>query len=301
MAALRASDLSDTDEMSAMPDFMRIVDGVATAALSVSGVRAERIRIGGAAVNLLRVQGKGSGLPVLLLHGLGSRASDLGQLMLGLSRTSREVIAMDLPGHGDSPAPPEGMLPEAIRRVALQAFDRAITSPVVAFGNSLGGLTGLRLGGLRPHLIAGVMVASPAGAPMNEQEMAALLANFAYRSHGEALAFVDRFYSTTGVLRHPFAFGVRQRMGTKAIRDFIGRIGTQDLLDPHDLATLTMPILVFWGKNDRILSPAHAEFFRSSLPPHGVVEVADGYGHAPYIDDPVRFTARIADFVRSCG
>lgn len=282
-------------------DFMRLVDGVATAALNVVGARSEYVSVGGTRTHLLRLAGKGDGLPVLLLHGLGSRASDYGQVMLALARTSREVVAIDLPGHGASPPPPEGMDPVAIRRVALQAFDRAITKPVVVFGNSLGGLTGLRLAALRPELVKGVMVASPAGAPMSSAAMSALLANFSYRNHQDALAFVDRFYSSTGVLRHPFALGVRQRMGTEAIRDFVERIGTGDLLSAPDLAELVMPIHVFWGKNDAILQPELSEFFRENLPSHSRVEVVEGYGHAPYIDDPSGFVARLAAFVRHCA
>ena len=287
--------------MPSPPDFMRLVDGVATGLLSVAGAKVERLDIDGARVNLLRMKGRGTGLPILLLHGLGSRATDYGQVMVGLARSSREVIAIDLPGHGDSSAPPEGMLPHAIRRVALGAFDRAVTEPVVAFGNSLGGLTALRLGGVRPQLVAGVMVASPAGAPMNTEEMAKLLSNFEYRSHADALLFVDRFYSNTGILRHPFAWGVRGRMNTAPVRDFIAQIGTADLLEPADLAGLQMPVSVFWGRNDAILDPKHAEFFRSALPNHAVVEVVEGYGHAPYIDDCSAFTARIAEFARGCG
>ena len=283
------------------PDFMRLVDGVATAALSVAGARVERVDAGGARVNVLRMAGKGNDLPVLLLHGLGSRATDYGQMMLGLARTSREVIAMDLPGHGDSSAPPEGMLPHAIRRVALSAFDRVVSSPVVAFGNSLGGLTALRLAALRPDFVKGVMVASPAGAPMDAEEMAKLLSIFEYRSHADALAFVDRFYASTGVLRHPFAWGVRGRMSSPAVREFIARIGTDDLLSEGDLSRLNMPVSVFWGRNDGILNPRHAEFFRRALPEHASVEVVDGFGHAPYIDDCSAFTARVAGFVRGCA
>jgi pimeloyl-ACP methyl ester carboxylesterase len=61
-----------------------------------------------------------------------------------------------------------------------------------------------------------------------------------------------------------------------------------------------MPIHVFWGGEDRVLPSRHAEFFRRALPPHAIVEVAGGYGHAPYVDDLSGFTARIARFAMSC-
>jgi pimeloyl-ACP methyl ester carboxylesterase len=46
----------------------------------------------------------GTGRPVLLVHGWRGRGTQLGQFVAPLVRTGRRVIAVDAPGHGDSPA-----------------------------------------------------------------------------------------------------------------------------------------------------------------------------------------------------
>ena len=48
--------------------------------------------------------GDGPGRPVLLVHGWQGRGTQLGQFVAPLVRSGRPVIAVDAPGHGDSPA-----------------------------------------------------------------------------------------------------------------------------------------------------------------------------------------------------
>ena len=45
----------------------------------------------------------GSGPPLVLVHGLGARQSSWDPVLPGIS-AAREVVTVDLPGHGDSPA-----------------------------------------------------------------------------------------------------------------------------------------------------------------------------------------------------
>lgn len=277
------------------------VDAAAIAVLRAQGGRSAFLLAPGTPVHLLRMPGRGSLPPVLLLHGLGSQATDYIGVISGLVPHCSEVLALDLPGHGLSPAPPGGMDPAAIREVALAAFDALDAPPMVVFGNSLGGLTAVRLALLRPGRVRGLMLASPAGAPMDEAAFAALLAGFDYPDHQSALRFVDRFTRVAPWARHAFAWGVRQRMNRAAIRDFLGRIGPADLLGDADLGQIAVPVHLVWGQRDDVLPRAHVDFFRASLPAHAVVEVHERYGHAPYVDDPVGFPRVIADFAARCA
>src|SRR5689334_16691824 len=57
---------------------------------------------------MLAHERRGSGPPLVLIHGLGSRRQVWGPLIAELAR-HREVIAIDLPGFGESPLwPPLG-------------------------------------------------------------------------------------------------------------------------------------------------------------------------------------------------
>ncbi|MBM4389959.1 MAG: alpha/beta fold hydrolase [Deltaproteobacteria bacterium] len=284
-----------------MTALMDIVDSAAVALVRARGARSAFLDGDGSPVHVLRAAGRGHAPPVLLLHGLGSQASDYIAVIAGLLPHVSEVLALDLPGHGLSPAPPGGMCPTAMRRVTLAAVDQLLERPVVVFGNSLGGLTAVRLALLRPDRVLGLMLASPAGAPMSDEEFSNLLAGFEYPDHDAALRFVDRFTRASPVVRHSFAWGVRQRMSRAAIRDLLGRIGPGDLLAAEDLAALDVPVHVVWGALDRILPATHADFFRDSLPSGAVVEIDERAGHAPYLDDPLGFPRAIARFAARCA
>jgi pimeloyl-ACP methyl ester carboxylesterase len=85
------------------------------------------------------------------------------------------VIVLDLPGHGRSPVPPGDPDLETLVTSAVEAVKGALAllepeegagrgAKVVLFGNSLGGLVGCRVALAMPERIAGLCLASPAGA-----------------------------------------------------------------------------------------------------------------------------------------
>lgn len=102
----------------------------------------------------------GSGEPLLLLHGIGHHHQAWDPVLPVLA-PERDVIAVDLPGFGVSPALPDGV-PYDLGSVVpvLGAFCEAlgVDRPHVA-GNSLGGLLALELG--REKLVRSVTALSP--------------------------------------------------------------------------------------------------------------------------------------------
>ncbi|MDQ6606442.1 MAG: alpha/beta fold hydrolase, partial [Actinomycetota bacterium] len=90
----------------------------------------------------------GSGPPLVLIHGIGSRWQVWDPVFEPLAR-AREVIAIDLPGFGASPPPPPGTRAGAgsLTRLVAQFLDElGLQAPHVA-GNSLGGQIALELAG----------------------------------------------------------------------------------------------------------------------------------------------------------
>ena len=89
----------------------------------------------------LNYRRRGSGEPLLLIHGTGSNLR-AWQPVFDLLASRRDVIAVDLPGHGDSPLAPPGIPPTAAGFARLiSAFlseELGIESPHIA-GNSMGG------------------------------------------------------------------------------------------------------------------------------------------------------------------
>ncbi|WP_461030583.1 alpha/beta fold hydrolase, partial [Streptomyces sparsus] len=105
---------------------------------------------------------RGSGEPLVLLHGIGHHRQAWEPVMDALA-ASHEVIALDLPGFGQSPALPDGgpYGAEALASVLADVFVELDLDRPHVVGNSLGGLIALHLG--RAGLARSVTAFSPAG------------------------------------------------------------------------------------------------------------------------------------------
>src|SRR5436305_14357165 len=111
--------------------------------------RTQAGNLGGA--RMLAYERHGAGEPLVLLHGVTHRRQAWYPVLDELAE-QREVILVDLPGHGQSPAfELDGLsVRDALRR-DFEAFltDQGLDRPHVA-GNSLGGLVALHAGSNGP-------------------------------------------------------------------------------------------------------------------------------------------------------
>ncbi|MYR60292.1 alpha/beta fold hydrolase, partial [Streptomyces sp. SID625] len=89
----------------------------------------------------------GDGEPLLLLHGIGHHRQAWDPV-IHLLAGERDVVSVDLPGFGASPALPDGLrhdLPTMNAALGALCETLEIDRPHVA-GNSLGGLLALEMG-----------------------------------------------------------------------------------------------------------------------------------------------------------
>ena len=114
------------------------------------------------AVPALAFTRTGSGAPLVLLHGLGSSRAAWDSVVPALAERF-DVIAVDLPGFGDSdPLPPGVIAAPAVLAASVAALlDGLGHDAPHLVGNSLGGWVALELAQLRPT--ASVTLLSPAG------------------------------------------------------------------------------------------------------------------------------------------
>lgn len=93
---------------------------------------------------------------VLLIHGLGSRGSDLSRVADGLS--GNEIVAMpDLRGHGQSPPGPAGQLED----FAVDLLPLIDEHEQLLVGASFGAWVALALWRMRPERVTGVILVDP--------------------------------------------------------------------------------------------------------------------------------------------
>jgi pimeloyl-ACP methyl ester carboxylesterase len=210
------------------------------------------------------------------------------------------VILPDLPGHGFS-EPPTVHTRAAFHDALFDALDAVVTEPVVVFGNSLGGYAALRFALERPTRVSALFLASPAGAAMSGEEIAALRRLFRLTSQADAVAFVDRLLARRRWIRRPMAWGLRHQFNRPEVEAVLELAAQEHFLTPEELARLTIPVLLSWGREDRILPPQSLEFFRRHLPRHSRIEEPEGFGHSPFLDAPGRFAERLVRFGQELG
>jgi pimeloyl-ACP methyl ester carboxylesterase len=249
----------------------------------------------------------GQGEPLLLIHGIGSSWRVWTPVIDRLAR-SHEVLAISLPGYGESP-PVEG---EPTVPALVDAVERELdatgwdTAHIV--GNSMGGWITAELAA-RGRARTAVAI-DPAGlwTPKELHYSRDLLR----RSHRVARAMapvVDRLMANP-VLR-ALAFGQVQTRGWRndaeeaayAIRvyaDSPSFLRTLDWIEgnramPRGLETIDCPFLVIWGGWDLLLPPRQAKRWER-LVPGAELRVLPRLGHVPMADDPDLVAGLIEDF-----
>lgn len=98
----------------------------------------------------------------LFLHGLGGSSLNWTDLMIEL-QGEVEGYALDLPGFGQSPPPPDGdYTTRAHARAAADVIGQLGIGPVHVFGNSMGGSVAVHLAAYYPAAVASLTLISPA-------------------------------------------------------------------------------------------------------------------------------------------
>ncbi|MFI7388194.1 alpha/beta fold hydrolase [Streptomyces sp. NPDC049813] len=251
----------------------------------------------------------GTGEPLLLLHGIGHHWQ-AWEPVLQILAAERDVIAVDLPGFGTSPALPEGLTYGLSSVVpVLDAFCRAlgVERPHVA-GNSLGGLLALELG--REKRVRSVTALSPAGFWTQAERRYAFGTLLAMRQGARRLPLplVERL-SRSAAGRAALTGTIYARPGrrspeavvaeTLALRHATGFRETLDagrsVLFRDDVPEI--PVTVAWGTRDRILVRRQGIRAKGVLPGARLVRLP-GCGHVPMNDDPALVARVILDTSR---
>lgn len=274
---------------------LSFVNHAARAALRLEGYESRFVAAGSGRVHVLEAEGGGALPPIALLHGLSSAGVHLWPMLRHVRARVSRVVVPDLPGHGFSDAPP-AHAPRALRGAVVDAIDAALGEPAVLFGNSLGGAAAIHYALARPERVRGLVLSSPSGAPMDAAALARFVASFDFARHADAVDFVERLFARPNPLKHAFAWGVRRSFRDANVRALLDALTPDDLLRPDELAALSMPVLVIWPRQERILPRDQIAFFREHLPAHARVEEPDGLGHAPYLDDARAVARRLVDF-----
>ena len=223
----------------------------------------------------------GSGPPLVLIHGIGSRWQVWDPVLTRL-QAERDVIALDLPGFGASPMPPPGTPPgpASLTSLVSEFLDQlGLERPHVA-GNSLGGWISLELA--KRGRVRSATALSPAGFH-NDREVVYQRACLwsAVRAARMLLPVADRIAaSPTGrklafslFFAHPELVPADDAVASSAA---LANAPWFDETLPALLAEqftggeqITVPVTIAWGERDRLLLPARRRAPSARFPAPG--------------------------------
>ena len=249
---------------------------------------------------------EGTGEPLLLLHGIGHHRQAWDPVVHILA-AERDVIAVDLPGFGESPALPDGLTHDlATMNAALGALceNLGIERPHVA-GNSLGGLLALELG--REKLVRSVTALSPAGFWSQAERRYAFGVLLAMRRAARSmpLPLVERL-SRTAAGRAVLTSSIYARPGRRSPEAVVAETlalaraeGFTETLRAGTEVRFTddipgVPVTVAWGSHDRLLLRRQGIRAKHIIPRARLVRLP-GCGHVPMNDDPALVARVILD------
>jgi pimeloyl-ACP methyl ester carboxylesterase len=260
------------------------------------------------------------GEPALCVHGLAGSARNWTDLMAELS-PRLDCAAVDLPGYGESPPPPDGKYSiSAQARTVAALIGRHGRGPVHLIGNSLGGAVCTRLAARRPDLIRSLTLISPA---LPDLQPRLDLVRFPLMSIPRVGAWAltkvktispeRRVYNVLATCYYDASTVPKERFDAE-VADLTCRdalpyaddvlIGSVRSLTAESLragprspwreaARITAPTLVIYGSNDRLVSPRMAGHAARTIRDSRVV-VLPRTGHVAMMEHPALVAAEMA-------
>ncbi|OYX41529.1 MAG: hypothetical protein B7Z02_15395 [Rhodobacterales bacterium 32-67-9] len=243
---------------------------------------------------------QGSGMPLLLLHGFTDCAESYRLLLPHLG--DRPLAIPDLRGHGRS-FWSDDMSLDSLAGDAYRML-RAIHQPkAVVVGHSLAALIALRLAGLAPECVAGLVLISGSLRPASPAltrlaDRIRVLPDPLPVDH----SFFALWHQTERQVPEPFLTHLAASAAAMRRRDWMACIG---LLADADLrneaASLHCPALVLSGGRDAIFDAGHQKELAAHLPDAEQIIFPD-LGHNPHWEAPQEVAAAILGFCRArCG
>ncbi|MBN8997090.1 MAG: acetoin dehydrogenase dihydrolipoyllysine-residue acetyltransferase subunit [Rhizobiales bacterium] len=243
------------------------------------------IRVGDIEINALRLGEDLPGTPLLLLHGFGG---DLNTWLFnhGELASDRQVVAVDLPGHGGSSlAFGSGDL-ASLAGIVAGTLDALGISRVHVAGHSLGGGVALKLAELRSDRLASLTLIAPVG--LGAEIGGNYIPDFIAADRTRAIKDVlGRLFADSAAVSRDMVEGVQRFKRLDGAGDALRTIADAVFPDGRQKEDLRrslgqVPAMVIRGEADRLVSASHVTGLPASVE---VITIADA-GHMPQMEQP---------------
>jgi pimeloyl-ACP methyl ester carboxylesterase len=272
-----------------------LVDRQIDARLRLNGVHSNYATVNGYKMHYLV---GGSGRPLLLVHGLGSRGEDWANLIPQLINSGNRVYALDLLGYGDSEQPRDARYSISQQAAMVEGFlDSQHLQQVDMAGWSMGGWIAMQVALQQPQRIRRLVLLDSAGLRFQLSFDPALF---------QPASPMDLVKLEEILIPHPRPLPGFLAMAMLRRGDHVGwvvRRSVQSMMTGEDLVdgklgALTMPVLIGWGDQDKLIPLSvgyrlHQEIMQS------VLDVYDGCGHLAPQDCVSQVGPSVTDFLNA--
>ena len=253
----------------------------------------DRATIAGVDLEVLR---RGSGHPLLLLHGFQHIDPRLPVVEL-LSRNA-ELVAPSHPGFGGSKRPADFATMYDLVHLYLEFLDTLPKGPVTLMGLSFGGWLAAEIAAKAGRRIERLILVDALGIKVSDRETPDILDVF--NTHPQEVVRKSWHAPDTYAPRHDdmeddelitrsrnwealCRYGFHPYMYNPQLKRWLGSIKARTL--------------VLWGKSDGVVKPAYGEAYAKLIPGARFETIANA-GHHPEIEQPAALAARVHAFMQ---
>ena len=271
------------------------------------------VQLRGRPVNVLDI---GDGPAVVFLHGLSGCWQNWLQNIPPLAADHR-VIALDLPGFGESPMPADPISVSAYARLVVELLDELGVNDATIVGNSMGGFIGCEMAIRFPARVRRlVLVAAAAGLSLRHMRherkrgLRARSENILFFGLGRLAARTDLVVRSRRLRRAMLLLVAAhaERLPGPLIAEQAhgaGKPGFDDALEAMTaypirdrLGEIRCPALIVWGEEDRLVPVRDAAEFEWLILDARKVLYPDT-GHMVMLEQPERFNADVRAFIKA--
>lgn len=240
---------------------------------------------------------KGEGELIVLLHGWGSNIKLFANLIELLSKKYK-VVAMDMPGFGESQEPPSAWCVDDYADFVIEFLKAYNTDKVMLLGHSFGGRVIIKLNSREnlPFEISKVILVDSAGIlpPKSNKK-----------------SFRTRWYK---FCRSILSTKLMQKIAPEALEKLRVKYGSADYvaasplmrqvlvktvnedLEPL-LPNIKCPTLLVWGVNDTATPLSDGEKMEKLIPDAGLVKLENA-GHYSFLEQQYTFNRVMCSFMK---
>ena len=227
---------------------------------------------------------------LVMIHGAGGRA----QMWLNQLRLSSRLntLALDLPGHGHTPAKHNTPHIEAYATWLTETLDALFDCPVYLMGHSMGGAIVQKTACGHPHQLAGIILV---GTGPRLKVAPVFLDGLRDRFAETVDSLIGFAYApqTDPAIIHAGAQLMKAAGQSTVLNDFkaCNRFGMGDAIK-----AIRLPCLIVCGESDKLTPPSLSQALHQSIPSSTLKRIPEA-GHMVMIEQPDNFNRCVLDFV----